>query len=156
MKDTFGHDRRFDLPAKFNAIFAFDSPYALTALHRYWPPSSWVGARIVSVSVYWSRAVFFRVMLYRGVVSSIQMSPRNQRISGPGLASKMHSMIRSISSLIGSSSCLIVGFLGKRGGLPAGILQMKLMNVCAVQVQTSADELTLVLLQRRYQSSSWS
>jgi hypothetical protein len=34
-------------------------------------------------------------------------------------------MINIISSLIGSSSCLIVGFFGKRGGLPAGILKVK-------------------------------
>lgn len=53
----------------------------------------------------------------------MNVSPRYQRISGEGFASNMHSIISSISSDTGSSSCLIVGFFGNRGGLPAGILK---------------------------------
>lgn len=39
-----------NLPAKFKAMLAFDSPNGLTALQRYCPPSSCVGALIVSVN----------------------------------------------------------------------------------------------------------
>ena len=56
-------------------------------------------------------AYSYRIRLF----SLMDLSPLNHEISGMGLASRRHSMMRL------SPSCLIVGFLGKRGGMPSGM-----------------------------------
>ena len=58
-----------------------------------------------------SHSYSYRIRLF----SLMDLSPLNQEMSGSGLASRRHSMMRL------SPSCRIVGFLGKRGGMPSGM-----------------------------------
>ena len=104
-----------NLPWKFKEMLALLSPKLLKALQRYWPPSALVGFRISKVSRYVSLPVDLRDILMR-VLPLMALVPWNQVISGTGCASSIHSIMRM------SPSCLIVGFFGKRGGLPSGIL----------------------------------
>ena len=96
-------------------MFALLSPELLNALHLYMPASLRVGFLILNVS----KNLFFFPFLHSQVMrasSLMTLSFLYQVISGKGLASKMHSRIKS------SPSCLIEGFLGNRGGIPSGIL----------------------------------
>ena len=104
-----------DLLSNLRSILALLSPKELNALQRYNPASLRDGFLILSVS----KNRFFFPFLHSQVIlesSLMTLSFLNQVISGKGLASKMHSRIRS------SPSCLIDGFFGKRGGIPSGIL----------------------------------
>ena len=96
-------------------MLALLSPDSLNALQRYNPASFRLGFFILSVSM----NLFFFPFLHSLVILEsflMTLSFLNQVISGKGLASKMHSRMRS------SPSCLIDGFFGKRGGTPSGIL----------------------------------
>ena len=89
------------------------SPNELKALQRYIPASLRLGFLILKVS----KNRFFLPFLHSQVIlesCAMTLSLRYQVISGKGLASKMHSRMRS------SPSCLILGFLGNRGGMPSG------------------------------------
>ena len=66
-----------------------------------------------------SKYVSFPVALrdiFTRLLSVMAFWPWYHVISGTGCASKTHSIINT------SPSCRIVGFFGKRGGLPSGIL----------------------------------
>merc|ERR1711970_686576 len=102
-------------PSNLRSMLALLSPNELNALHRYMPASARVGFLILSVS----KKRFFLPFLHSQVIlesSLMTLSFLYQVISGRGLASKMHSRMRS------SPSCLILGFLGNLGGMPSGNL----------------------------------
>ena len=104
-----------DLLSNLRSMLALLSPDSLNALQRYNPASFRLGFFILSVSM----NLFFFPFLHSLVILEsflMTLSFLNQVISGKGLASKMHSRMRS------SPSCLIDGFFGKRGGTPSGIL----------------------------------
>ena len=104
-----------NLLSNLRSMLALLSPDSLNALQRYNPASFRLGFFILSVSM----NLFFFPFLHSLVILEsflMTLSFLNQVISGKGLASKMHSRMRS------SPSCLIDGFFGKRGGTPSGIL----------------------------------
>ena len=97
----------------FSVNISYLSPKELKALQRYIPASLRLGFLILKVS----KNRFFLPFLHSQVIlesCAMTLSLRYQVISGKGLASKMHSRMRS------SPSCLILGFLGNRGGMPSG------------------------------------
>lgn len=105
------------IPWKLREIFALLSPKAFTALQRQFPPSAIVGLDISRLRRYESFPKSFLVIF----ILSVRLTsfvPWNHFISGRGWASNMHSITSK------SPFCWIVGFFGKRGAFPSGILHM--------------------------------